>query len=137
MLLNNILESIKRKMASITSKSYIKYLRNKGVTIGHDCTFYSPSSHCIDLSNPELIEIGNRVNITMGCVILTHGYDWSVLLDLHPGELFGSAGHVVIGNNVYIGMRTTILKGVRIGDNVVIGAGSVVDLTPKYVPSSN
>ncbi|MBR1406748.1 MAG: sugar O-acetyltransferase [Bacteroidales bacterium] len=33
---------------------------------------------------------------------------------------------VTIGNNVWIGGSVTILPGVRIGDNVTIGAGSVV-----------
>ena len=32
----------------------------------------------------------------------------------------------VIGNNVFIGMRSIILAGANIGDNVIIGAGSVV-----------
>ncbi|MEG2417414.1 MAG: DapH/DapD/GlmU-related protein [Eubacterium sp.] len=31
-----------------------------------------------------------------------------------------------IGNNVFIGTRSLILLGSRIGDNVIIGAGSVV-----------
>ena len=33
---------------------------------------------------------------------------------------------VVIGKNVWIGMNAMILKGVHIGDNAIIGAGSVV-----------
>lgn len=33
---------------------------------------------------------------------------------------------VIIGNNVWIGGSVTIVPGVHIGDNVVIGAGSVV-----------
>ncbi len=37
-------------------------------------------------------------------------------------------GHkpVKIGNNVFIGMNSIILKGTTIGDNCVVGAGSVV-----------
>lgn len=33
---------------------------------------------------------------------------------------------VIIGRNVWIGMNTIVLKGTRIGDNTIIGAGSVV-----------
>lgn len=33
---------------------------------------------------------------------------------------------VIIGNNVWIGAKSTILKGVKIGDNAVVSAGSVV-----------
>lgn len=37
-----------------------------------------------------------------------------------------SKGAVCIGNNVWIGDKATILSGVTIGDNVIIGANSVV-----------
>lgn len=33
---------------------------------------------------------------------------------------------LIIGNNCWIGMNTVILPGVKIGNNVIIGAGSVV-----------
>ena len=33
---------------------------------------------------------------------------------------------VTIGNNVWLGANVTVLAGVSIGDNAVIGAGSVV-----------
>ena len=42
-------------------------------------------------------------------------------------------GNVVIGNKVWIGTRVIVLKGVTIGDNVIIGAGSVVT---KSFPSN-
>lgn len=40
---------------------------------------------------------------------------------------------VVIGNNVWIGANTTVLPGVTIGDNSVIGAGSLV---AKDIPAN-
>ena len=40
--------------------------------------------------------------------------------------IIGSSGHVVIGDNVVIGMNTIITRNVRIGNNVIIGVGSVV-----------
>lgn len=45
-----------------------------------------------------------------------------------------SKGEVVIGNNVWIGDKVTILPGVHIGDNVIIGANSVVS---KNIPSNS
>lgn len=44
-----------------------------------------------------------------------------------------SKGEVVIGNNVWIGDKVTILAGVTIGDNVIVAANSVVT---KSVPSN-
>ena len=37
-----------------------------------------------------------------------------------------SSGRVEIGSNIYIGTNVIVLRGVTIGDNCVIGAGSVV-----------
>lgn len=46
---------------------------------------------------------------------------------------------VTIGNNVWIGGSATLLPGVKIGDNAVIGAGSVVthDVEPWTVVGGN
>lgn len=57
--------------------------------------------------------------------------------DLHPQRrLAGSheCAPVNIGKNVFIGARVTVLKGVTIGDNAVIAAGSLVI---KDVPESS
>ncbi|MEN6473201.1 MAG: acyltransferase [Syntrophaceae bacterium] len=116
----------KRDVANRSSEAYIAYLRRKGVRIGHDCEFFKPATQFVDPSNPELITIGNKVKISLEVAILTHGFDYSVLRELHPGECFGSAGPVTIGDNVFIGMRSTILKDTTIGSNCVIGAGSLV-----------
>ncbi|HEM3678014.1 TPA: hypothetical protein U1C83_001176 [Streptococcus suis] len=51
----------------------------------------------------------------------------------------GSSGAVTIEDNVFIGMNTTILKGVHIGKNVIIGAGSLVnrDIPDNSVAAGN
>lgn len=108
------------------SNTYIKYLKKIGMKIGENVNVWSPRRSLIDETRPWLIEIGNNVNITDGVKILTHGYDWSVLKYI-DARVYGSAGKVKIGNNVFIGINSIILKGVTIGDNVIIGAGSVVN----------
>lgn len=51
----------------------------------------------------------------------------------------GRCADVVIGSNVFIGTRSIILKGVTIGDNSVIGAGSVVtrDIPANVIAAGN
>lgn len=102
----------------------VNELRKKGCRIGDNTVIYSDDVS-IDTQTPWLIEIGDNVKITKGVKILTHGYDWCVLKTLY-GDVLGSRGKVKIGNNVFIGMGTTILKNVSIGNNSIIAAGSVV-----------
>ena len=106
--------------------------------IGKRTTIFNSPNVFIDESRPWMIEIGDDVQITRGVVILTHGYDWSVLKGKY-GEVLGSAGKVKIGNNVFVGMNTVILKGVTIGNNVIIGAGSLVnkDIPDNCVAAGN
>lgn len=92
------------------SDSYIKYLKNIGVEIGDRTSIFDPRSTIIDETRPWMIKIGNDVQITAGVTILSHGFDWAVLKGVY-GEVLGSAGRVEIGNNVFLGMHSTILKG--------------------------
>ena len=120
------------------SKSYIKYLRNKGALIGDGVNIFDPSRTIIDDTRAYMIKIGNNVKIASGVTILTHDYGWSVCKGLY-GEVLGSCDEVVIGNNVFVGMKATILKGVHIADNCIIGANSVVthDVETGWVVAGN
>lgn len=127
-----------------SSESYIKYLRNIGVSIGDDVIIYSPSNSLIDITQPCLLKIGNHVRITRGVIILTHDYSWSVLKSYEDSEclaggIFGAQSPVNIGDNVFIGMNSVITRGVTIGNNVIIGAGSIVtkDCEPDSVYAGN
>ena len=130
--------AINRFIITLDSDIYIKYLRKKGIQIGDNVKFYNPASNTIDLTRPYLITIGDKVKITHGVAILTHGFDWCVLRECYKRP-FGSAGKVAIGNNIFLGMNTIVLKGVSIGDNVIIGAGSVVtsDIPCNSVAAGN
>ena len=48
-------------------------------------------------------------------------------------RLLKTKGEIMIGNNVWIGDKATVLSGVSIGDNVIVAANSVVT---KSVPSN-
>ena len=49
-------------------------------------------------------------------------------------QFLNSSGKVTIGNNVSFGHNVTVLKGVHIGDNCFIGAGSIVT---KDIPANS
>ena len=120
------------------SEPFINRLRAQGAKIGEGTCVFDPQKTFIDSTRPYLINIGKNVQITAGVTILTHGYDWSVLKGVY-GELLGSAGEVVIGDNCFIGMQSTILKGVHIGKNCIIGANSLVnkDIPDGWVAAGN
>lgn len=126
MLKDFVRNLVLREKAS--SEKYTHWLRKKGVRIGENARFYSPSHTLVDVSAPWLISMGDNVRVTHGVIILTHDYSWSVLKALkeNGGRVLGAQSPVTIGNNVFIGMNAIICRGVTIGDNVVIGAGSVV-----------
>ncbi len=114
-----------------SSEAYTEYLVKKGVKIGKGTRFYAPKHTNIDVTRPYMIEIGENVHITHGVTMLVHGYDWAVIRR-KTYDMYGSAGPIQVGNNVFIGANSTILKDVTIGDNVIIGAGSLVN---KSIPS--
>jgi acetyltransferase-like isoleucine patch superfamily enzyme len=121
-----------------SSEAYVKYLRKIGCYIGEHTHFFSPIGTTVDITRPYLLNIGDYCKITQGVVILTHDYSRSVLRMKYK-EIIGEAGFVKIGDNVFIGVNAVILKGTTIGNNVIIGAGSVVshDIPDDTVAAGN
>jgi acetyltransferase-like isoleucine patch superfamily enzyme len=81
-------------------------------------------------SEPYLISIGNHVTVTGGVRFITHDGGVWIFREDHPD--LDIVAPIVVGNNVFIGLNAIVLPGVTIGDDCVIGAGSVVT---KDIPS--
>jgi acetyltransferase-like isoleucine patch superfamily enzyme len=93
----------------------------------------SPGKGSIRIGNYCLICPGVRISsaneivIDESCMIASNAYitdsDWH---DIYDRISIGKSTRVVLGKNVWIGDSAIICKGVTIGQNSVIGAGSVV-----------
>lgn len=108
---------------------------NSRIIIG-DNVGISGSTICATTS----VTIGNNVLIGSGCLISdtdSHPINWEDRL-YNRNENTNKAP-IIIGDNVFIGARSIILKGVTIGECAVIGAGSVVskDVPPYTIVCGN
>lgn len=102
------------------------------LTIGENCNF-GAFNHITCINR---VEIGNRL-LTGKWVTITdnsHGKTDKDTLQISPIERpLYSKGPVLIGNDVWIGDKVTILANVIIGDGAVIAANSVVtEDVPAY-----
>ena len=78
--------------------------------------------------NPsESVEIGDDVGIGAEVMIWTHGA-WLDITQGFPSDF----GPVKIGNNVWLPARSIVLPNVTIGDDTVIGIGSIIN---RDIPS--
>lgn len=94
-------------------------LSGGGITIGSgsglgvNCRVHGP------------LRIGDNVMMGPEVTILTHTHCID-RTDIPMGKQGSAVREVIIGDDVWIGMRSIILPGVRIGSGAVIGAGAVV-----------
>jgi acetyltransferase-like isoleucine patch superfamily enzyme len=80
-----------------------------------------------DRTFPKGVHIGEYSYVAFGARILTHDRTRGLYL------------HTYVGRNCFIGGESLILPGVRIGDNCVVGAGSVVtkDVPERSIVAGN
>lgn len=78
-----------------------------------------------DTNYPQDIIIEEGVRITVGCILITHF--------MEPATGKYSRGKIKIKRNAYIGCNTVICKPVTIGENAIVGAGSIVT---KDIPAN-
>jgi len=89
------------------------------ITMGINCGASGLKIHA-----KSSISIGNNVLFGAGCTIIDN--------DAHHSNMNKRAQNIIpsrpvtIGDNAFIGMQCIILKGVPVGENAIIAAGSVV-----------
>lgn len=84
----------------------------------------------VSISAHELVSIGRDCNIGQYTIINDNDYH-----DIEDKFRTPPSQPVVIEDRVWLGARVIVLKGVRIGADAVIGAGSVVtrDIPPRSI----
>jgi serine acetyltransferase len=139
------------KRVFVAAGAEIVAARNESIVIGDDCSILRgallyPYGGRIELGqrvgiNPYCViyghgglTIGNDVMIATGCIIIPANHN---IADTEvPMSSQGlTARGIVIGNDVWLAARVTVLDGVTIGDGAVIGAGAVVtkDIPPYAI----
>ena len=129
--INKYIRSLLHLLGNMLRYIKINYLRATGVKIGRNNMISFRAK--IDVRRGKIV-IGDNCTITYGCIILSH--DRSAM-HINPDD--DGEGEVIIGNNVYLGVNTVVLRNVHIGDNSVIGAASLVnkDIPPNVVAVGN
>jgi len=101
----------------------VKFQKMRGVTIGENCHI-SPYV-LLDLLHPELIKLGDNITISSNSMIFAH-------VNPSANEFLKKHGYprtikpVIIKNGAVISVGCIVIAGVTIGENSIVGAGSVV-----------
>lgn len=115
----------------ITQKPCVSVLKKNGLKVGENLNVQNGS--IIDISHCWLVSIGDNVTLAPNAHILAHDASTQRFIK------YTKIGKVEIGNNVFIGAGSVILPNVKIGNNVIIGANSVVskDIESNVVVAGN
>jgi acetyltransferase-like isoleucine patch superfamily enzyme len=107
--------------------------RKQGAKVGKNCSIQ------IDYlaSEPYLVEIGDNVAIAPGVTFITHDGASVIFRDEFPTLRY--FGKITIEDNCFIGARSIITAGVRIGRGSIVGPMSVVlrDVKPGSIVIGN
>lgn len=117
---------LRKLLGKLRGDADLDKLKRRGLKVGKNFKMIGHS--IIDSSHCFHIEIGDNVTLAPRVHILAH----DASTKLYTG--YTKIANVKIGNNVFIGAGSVVLMGVAIGDNVIIGAGSIVS---KDIPSDS
>lgn len=130
-------EKIIRELLGKTGNSFLieqPFYCDYGYNIEIGENFYS-NVNCVILDGAK-VTFGDNVFVAPNCGFYTAGHPLDAAQRTQGLEY---AHPITIGNNVWIGAQVCVLPGVTIGDNTVIGGGSVVtkSIPPNVVAVGN
>lgn len=96
--------------------------RKLGVVVGENVRI---SGYCHFGSEPYFVEIGDGSILAADVMFITHDGAVNICKQSLGAEVT-KFGKIKIGKHCFIGARAIFMPGVTVGDNSVIGAGSVV-----------
>lgn len=111
-------------------KYSIWYYRKLGINIENKITYICPDVY-FDSADYTAISIQSGVTISREVLFLVHDYSVHTAM-VNAGWIApeGRTAHfvkpIIVGRDSFIGARVTLLPGTEIGENCIIGAGSVV-----------
>ena len=120
MIQNKIQNVTIGKNFKLETNAIIRVIDGGELRIGDNC-FINCGSYITTMGRTE---IGNNCLIGPNVMIFDHDHDYRVDGGVSAGRTI--LGEIFIGNNVWIGANSVILRGDVIGVNFVIGAGSLV-----------
>ena len=133
---NEQVDLLKRILGKIGDEVYIEppFHCDYGYNIEVGENFYA--NYNLVILDVGKVRIGKNVMFAPNVSIYTAGHP------VHPDSRNSGYEYgidITIGDNVWIGGNVCVLPGVKIGDNVVIGAGSVVtkDLPDNVIAAGN
>lgn len=101
------------------------YRRVWGMDLGDDIRISRSAK--LDKTHPRGVHIGRSTLVSFDAAILTHDFVSNRLYDTY------------VGANCFVGARSILMPGVRVGDHCIIGSGSVVttDIPPNSLAVGN
>lgn len=114
-----LIRKIVHYLGNILRFFQMSFLRASGAKIGVN-TMISLGAK-IDVRRGK-VTIGDHCLITHGCYILSHDGAAHII---NPED--NGTGYVTIGDHVFIGVNSVVMRNVTIGSHAIIGSGSVVN----------
>lgn len=117
------------------NEAFLGHLSKQGAKVGKNVQIVDRFNFLYEPWYADQIELSDGVILSAGVRLVSHDSAYSNVF----GDLPIKFGKIKIGKNTYVGVNSIILCGISIGENCIIGAGSVVnrDIPANSIAAGN